>query len=406
MISRAIVVLPVVLALALVGMERNWAAKWLDKLLGCLPPADLSFQYLQQHAMWRCDFDGVDSFSNYSSLALEALTRAIAVDRPPLTPLGRWTLHESLISTLCMQLQLRKMELARPDIFAQTQVRQVVFVAGAPYTGVQELMRALCERNASLTCVTLAEALEPLAPVYLASRFFLGPLDIRFWKALAWTTALGRQFLPNDPPSPTSCSEHSLLEAAFFGSRVFFSALPLPTYERWFRENTHQLQLELEVKKLLQVIQHERGDRSGKVWVLPQHHLHHTPAKQLVYPEARFVLTKRNAAEAVAEQVATAASAMQALCHPVANHQAHAKIIADHHAWSSDTALQADAVVYYEDLFPRNEAKFPSLCLESLEMLGKYAGPTCATNGSKQFPAFAKASAAATTTAAGAAHRS
>ncbi|KAH9256442.1 hypothetical protein BASA81_005356 [Batrachochytrium salamandrivorans] len=263
--------------------------------LSLLPEASLSFDHLVSHARWRCSAAEEDQLSNYSIQALRALTTAYEVDKPALTSVGRWMIHENLIGGLCTQYALLQLERDRPEIFSQTKISAVV-IAGAPRTGSTHLLSTLCQ-HPNATCLTFAEATDPIAPGYLAPHQLLTMVDYRLWKNMfaALIVQLLRPLFPYMQKfSATTPMEEIILGDVFFASSVKLTSCHLPTYDKWFRETDHY-EMEVGVRKLLQVIQYQRGGEE-RMWVLksPQNANQLGP-KSRVYPNSQFVFTHRRA---------------------------------------------------------------------------------------------------------------
>lgn len=331
-----------------------------ELLLGLLPEADLSYDRLQQHALYRCGTPGADSFSAYSQAGLRALTNAIVTDKPRLTNIGKWIAHENYVRALCTQLELSRLEIDQPEIFAAPV--KAVIIAGPPRTGSTHLMSMLCA-HPNATCLTLAETLDPIAPSWMLPSQLLSGFDYRLWKnlAVAWfISQLCPLFKSMQKFQATAPMEEIVLGATFFGSMVHFSAFPLPSYEEWFRETDH-LEMELAIKKILQVIQHQRGAET-KMWILksPQN-ANQLGAKALAYPGSQFIFTHRKSFPVIQSWVGMLSYILGVHCDSAqVDYKKYVLDLVNHQQWSQERILPEEVSkhintttqllnVYYDD---------------------------------------------------------
>ncbi|KAH9258062.1 hypothetical protein BASA81_003625 [Batrachochytrium salamandrivorans] len=315
-------------------------ANLMEHLLQYLPEADLTYSNLVETALWRCGSPGADSFSDYSLSGLRALTEAIVVDRPKVTRLGRVLARETYLTALCNQLALSRWERDRPEVFTQTTIKAVV-IAGPPRTGSTHLLSMLCQ-HPSATCLTVAEAMDPVASHFLPPNWLLGWLDYRLWKNRL-TMGVVQQLRPLIPImqrlEALDPMEEMLLSSSFFGSIVHFASLHLPSYDRWFRETDH-LEMELGVKRMLQIIQHQRGGKA-KMWILksPQNADQIGP-KSKVYPNAQFVFTHRKSFPVMQSWVGMLAYTLGVHCDfTQVDYSEFAEDLIAHQQWSQERIL-------------------------------------------------------------------
>jgi hypothetical protein len=249
---------------------------------------------------------GCNEFWNetaYWLSGLEALTRAIRVDQPPLTPLGRGMLSDMLSNALCVQHKVSLLLKRHPEI-EHEQIKRPIIIAGPPRTGSTFLL-SLLSMHPNATAVRYAEAVEPVASAWLAGDDILGWMDWRIYK-VGFATRLVKWLIPSFESlfgnlNVDSPFEEMQLGSVVFGSSLFSAQFLVPTYDEWFlRED--QTPMERYTKLLLQVIQFQRGGTSSrsKTWVLksPQN-AELLYAKAKVYPDAIHVFTERDYLEVV-----------------------------------------------------------------------------------------------------------
>lgn len=359
------------------GAVHSLFVRLLEQALHYVPDADLTFDHLQQHAVWRCGSPGIDTFSDYSSNALRAVTHAIVKDKPKLTKLGKWAAHETYIGALCYQLALTKLERDRPEIFRDTEIKAMV-IAGPPRTGSTHLMSMLCT-HPNATCLTVVETMDPIAPMWLKPEHLLSVFDYRLWKnklmvavieQLRPLSSMMQKFGATDP------MEEMIMGAMFFGSIVHFASFHLPTYDKWFRETDHT-EMELGVKKLLQVIQYQRGG-DAKTWVLksPQNADQLGP-KSRVYPDSQFVFTHRKSFPVIQSWVGMLGYTLGVHCDPKqVNYRDFVEDLIDHQRWSQERILPEEVNKYLNSTQLLN-VRFDEFMKEPIEWglrVAKHAG--------------------------------
>lgn len=226
----------------------------------------------------------------------EPLARMLTAveDEAGLHPLGRMTVHESVVAALSNRLRLEDLSRRHPEI-AEMPVEAPVFVVGLQRTGTTMLHRLLnCEPR--MRSMAAWEALNP-AP------FPGGPDrrgdDRRMRKARTAEKAL-RYLAPElfaiHPVEADAPEEDIHLLDITFMSPAMDAILRVPSYQAWFHE-VDQLPAYRYMRRMIQLLLWQRPGRwLGKT----PHHLEHLDELLGVFPDAKIVLTHRDPARTVA----------------------------------------------------------------------------------------------------------
>ena len=210
----------------------------------------------------------------------------------PLGRLSNWNaIKQFLVNRLLVVDYLKR----HPDA-ADIEIAAPIVICGLPRTGTTHLHN-LMSADPNLRSLPWWEALEPVPP--LAEQGTAAPgapvsADPRWQRADAGLANLA-EVLPYQRRMHDMYTDHVHEEIhllAIAGSTMLFDCMaPMPTWRTWYKAND-QTPYYLWTKKILQVLQHQRGPER---WVLksPQH-LEQFGPLTAAYPDGWFVLTHRD----------------------------------------------------------------------------------------------------------------
>ena len=210
-----------------------------------------------------------------------------------LGPLGRlssWNqIRQFLINRLLVVDYLKQHPQA-----AQVEIVAPVVICGLPRTGTTHLHN-LMSADANLRSLPWWESLEPVPPLSEQSVERLDVRDDPRWQRADAGLANLNTVLPYTRRMHDMYTDHVHEEIhllAIAGSTMLFDCFaPIPSWREWYKA-TDQTPYYLWTKKILQVLQHQRGPER---WVLksPQH-LEQFHCLMTTYPDGWFILTHRD----------------------------------------------------------------------------------------------------------------
>ena len=210
-----------------------------------------------------------------------------------LGPLGRlssWNaVRQFLINRLLVVDYLKQHPAA-----AQLEIVAPIVICGLPRTGTTHLHN-LMSADANLRSLPWWESLEPVPPLAEQGVAHLDVRDDPRWQRADAGLANLNTVLPYTRRMHDMYTDHVHEEIhllAVAGSTMLFDCFaPIPSWREWYKA-TDQTPYYLWTKKILQVLQHQRGPQR---WVLksPQH-LEQFHCLTKTYPDGWFILTHRD----------------------------------------------------------------------------------------------------------------
>jgi hypothetical protein len=243
---------------------------------------------------------GADSWQE----GLDVLLRSAQADAA-LTPMGREVLTDQLTGILANRLQIENWHRGHPDI-ADQPITAPLFGLGLPRTGSTALSFLLALDPAKRSLRT-REAQRPCPPPETATE----DSDPRIAEAQAGID-LQHQMFPDFvgmlPSSATGPQECLLLLGMDFRSMLFEGMARIPTYSTWLFESDMEPAYRFH-RRVLQLLQWRCPPTSW--WLKTPSHMHAIADLNLVYPDARFIMTHRDITKVI-PSVAAVMSALSA----------------------------------------------------------------------------------------------
>lgn len=204
-----------------------------------------------------------------------------------LTPLGRITVRQLLVSLLENLLYLEQERQASPDIERQT-IDAPVFIIGLPRTGTTLLHGLIAQDPATRTPLTW-EVMFPAG--YSDTPADIDRIRKRTDSRLAWANRLAPDFKRIHEIGADLPQECIAIMAQGFASIQFHTTHNVPSYQDWFEEEAQ----ELSYASHYRLLQHLQAKRAGNRWVLKAPgHLFGLDALLKRYPDARIIQTHRD----------------------------------------------------------------------------------------------------------------
>jgi hypothetical protein len=238
-------------------------------------------------AAGRDDF-GDDLYREPMSVFVKALDTEAGLNA--LGRLSNWNaIRQFLVNRLLVVDYLKQ----HPDAAADD-VQAPIVICGLPRTGTTHLHN-LMSADPQLRSLPWWEALEPVPPLAEQGGSHSDVRDDPRWQRADAGLAGLNTVLPYQRRMHDMYTDHVHEEIhllAIAGSSMLFDcAAPIPSWREWYK-STDQTPYYQWTKKILQVLQHQRGPRR---WVLksPQH-LEQFGCLNAVYPDGWFILTHRD----------------------------------------------------------------------------------------------------------------
>jgi hypothetical protein len=251
--------------------------------------AGLPFDLAALEAQARAE-TGLDDFGD--DLYVEPFTvclRALAAEGG-LGPLGRLSSHGLFAQLLRNRLLIVDYLKQHPDA-NEIEIERPIIICGLPRTGTTHLHN-LMSADTNLRSLPYWESLEPVPPLAEQGQAF--DVDPR-WTRCDSMLSMQDHVVPYMRRMHDMYPDHVHEEIqllAIAGSTMMFDTLaPLPSWRAWYKA-TDQTPYYEWTKKILRVLQHQRGPQR---WVLksPQH-LEQFGPLAATFPDATFVVTHRD----------------------------------------------------------------------------------------------------------------
>jgi hypothetical protein len=234
---------------------------------------------------------GLDDFGPLDFVArLQVLCRALR-EEARLTPAGHFAQHTLLSGLLRNRLLIEDRIRRHPELL-DTDVAAPIIICGLPRTGTTHLHN-LMSVDQRLRSLPYWESLEPLlAEGERPAEGEPDPRRARTEQALWLVDAAMPQFKRMHEMTVDHVHEEIQLLAIDFSSMLFETIAPMPTWRDFYLAHDQRPSYAY-LRRILQVLQHERPE--GQRWLLksPQH-LEQFPALFETFPEATFVITHRD----------------------------------------------------------------------------------------------------------------
>jgi Sulfotransferase family len=207
-----------------------------------------------------------------------------------LGPLGRLSNHATFVKFLKNRLLIVDYLRRHPEA-NDIEIERPIVICGLPRTGTTHLHNIM-SADPNLRSLPFWESLEPVPPLDEQGRSF--DVDPR-WTRCEQMLAMQDHVVPHMRRMHDMYPDHVHEEIhllAIAGSTMLFDTFaPIPTWRAWYKA-TDQTPYYQWTKKILQVLQHQRGPAR---WVLksPQH-LEQFGPLAATYPDATFVVTHRD----------------------------------------------------------------------------------------------------------------
>src|SRR5688572_12917717 len=231
---------------------------------------------------------GDDIYREPYTVLLHALDHEAGLG--PLGRLSSWNqVRQFLINRLLVVDYLKQHPAA-----AQLEIVAPIVICGLPRTGTTHLHN-LMSADANLRSLPWWEALEPVPPLAEQGAAHADVRDDPRWQRADAGLANLNTVLPYTRRMHDMYTDHVHEEIhllAIAGSTMLFDCFaPIPSWREWYKA-TDQTPYYLWTKKILQVLQHQRGPQR---WVLksPQH-LEQFHCLTAAYPDGWFILTHRD----------------------------------------------------------------------------------------------------------------
>jgi hypothetical protein len=229
---------------------------------------------------------GVDTWQE----GLEVLVKALSSEGD-LNEVGETIFADQLTGFLAKRLEVERWYRDHPEIDEQDIVAPL-FGLGMPRTGSTALSFLLaCDR--SRRSLRTWEADSPCPPPE-SSTEHSDPRIAASAAAIEMTSQLFRDFVGMLPSSPTGPQECILITALEFNSQVFEGYALVPSYTEWLLscDMVPAYRYHQRILKLLQW-----RCPPNRWWLKSPAHMASIDALDVVYPDARFIMTHRNLAE-------------------------------------------------------------------------------------------------------------
>jgi len=229
---------------------------------------------------------GEDSFREPLRVLLRALEREAV-----LSSFGRLAARRLIIQLLSTRLILQDMIVRHPEILEE-RIEKPIIIAGLPRTGTTHLHNLMAQ-DPALRHIPYWESLEPFPPPVRNSG--KPGLDTRrkdCEQALKFVDYIMPLFASMHEMTVDGPHEEMQLLAIHFSTMLFETMYLIPGYRDWYKATDHTEAYRY-VKRVLQAMQWQGGDR--KRWVLksPQHLEQFGPLLN-VFPDACLVQTHRD----------------------------------------------------------------------------------------------------------------
>ena len=207
-----------------------------------------------------------------------------------LGPLGRLSAHGLFAQLLRNRLLVVDYLKQHPEA-ADIEILRPIVICGLPRTGTTHLHN-LMSADTNLRSLPYWESVEPVPPLAEQGQHFA--IDPR-WSRCDAVLSMQDHVVPHMRRMHDMYPDHVHEEIqllAIAGSTMLFDTLaPIPSWRAWYKA-TDQTPFYLWTKKVLQVLQHQRGPSR---WVLksPQH-LEQFGPLTTAFPDATFVVTHRD----------------------------------------------------------------------------------------------------------------
>jgi len=229
---------------------------------------------------------GDDAFREPLRVLLHALER-----EANLTALGRFLTRQLLLQLLGTRLLAQDLVTRHPEILDEPIAAPIV-IMGLPRTGTTHLHN-LISQDPDLHSLSYWESLDPIPSAKQRSK--PGAPDPRIARCEQGLRLL-HYLMPLFPlmheMTPEARHEEIQLLAVEFSTMLFEASYQIPSYRDWYRA-TDQTRAYAMLRRLLQILQWQRG--GGGRWVLktPQH-LEQIGPLLATFPDARVVQTHRD----------------------------------------------------------------------------------------------------------------
>jgi len=222
--------------------------------------------------------------------ALSALTESLAAN-VSLTPIGRFSAMDDTVRMAKTHLRIHRAYEDDPEI-AATPLPATVFIIGWPRTGTTFLHQLLASDPANRT-IPYWESFDPVPPAPGVTDTRIARLD----KMLGQLRSLAPNYDAIHPMTAESPEECVALFMNEFRTMQFDFQYRVPEYAKWLLSQDAGIAYDL-YRQQLQLIQHARP--SGERFLLkdPAHLLHLETIVER-FPEAKFIFTHRDPAEAI-----------------------------------------------------------------------------------------------------------
>jgi hypothetical protein len=246
-----------------------------------------SLDALEEQAVAEAGLDdfGDDLYREPYTVLLSALER-----EGGLGPLGRLSARGQLVQFLKNRLLVVDYLRRHPDA-ARIEIAAPIVIAGLPRTGTTHLHN-LIAADPALRSLPYWESVEPVRPLAEQGlRFDVDPRWQRCESALAQQDHVVPYMRRMHDMYPDHVHEEIHLLAIAGSTMLFDCFAPVPSWREWYKA-TDQTPYYQWARKVLQVLQHQRGPSR---WVLksPQH-LEQFGPLLAAYPDAFVVLTHRD----------------------------------------------------------------------------------------------------------------
>lgn len=235
-----------------------------------------------------CARAGSDDFGDDTwREGLDVLTCSLTAESA-LNELGESVLTDQIVSLLVNRLEVEQWYSRHPEIEDQ-EITAPLFGIGLPRTGSTALSFLLACDTARRSLRTW-EASRPCPPPETATEH-TDPRIAETQIGIDMTNEMFPGFVGMLPTAATGPQECLLLLALDFRSQIFEAMARIPTYSAWI------LQCDMEPayryhRRVLQLLQWRCPP--DRWWLKTPAHMHSMDALDLVYPDARFVMTHRD----------------------------------------------------------------------------------------------------------------
>jgi hypothetical protein len=294
---------------------------------------------------------------------LGVLCRALR-EEACLSPAGHFAQHTLLTGLLRNRLLVEDRIRRHPELL-DTDVSAPIIICGLPRTGTTHLHN-LMSVDRGLRSLPYWESLEPLLAD--AERPPAGepdPRRARTEQGLWLVDAAMPHFKRMHEMTVDHVHEEIQLLAIDFSSMLFETIAPMPSWRDFYLAHDQRPSYAY-LRRILQVLQHERGE--GHRWLLksPQH-LEQFPALLETFPDATFVITHR-------DPVSVTASMTTMLAYAARMAQSEVNVVGIGRYWSDRLERMLRACVADRDVLPADrsiDVRFDEFMADDLAMVGR-----------------------------------